>query len=437
MNENNLIGRILFLGNYSFFLEIFFALIILLIHGKKRKYFPLFLFIVLIGGFPFYFLPEMNFLSFDYSYLLIFLFVFLCGLLLYKEKIFTLFFSCMAAWGVQHISWNLLGILYDLLPNVSSYSDSLLRLIYFLCFLSVYAFSLILFLKLNLKISYNKHDKFSFLLSMIILISTIYLSQSITTWSIPIRIYTMLVAFLSLIIMIIYPYLSSLRIKEKELSDEKENLERMVSLQAKQQALSKEATDLLNMKFHDMKHQLLLMRSMDENKRDETTKEIEKSIDLYTDIARTGNDALDIVITQKSLLCTSKDIRFTYILSGECLFFMNKSDLTSLFGNILDNAIEAASKEEGEYRIIKLKAYQQNAMVLIQEENYAHQKVSFDKSGLPVSTKGDPNYHGFGSKSISYITEKYHGHIHFTQQDDVFSLSIMLPIQEKAPNVSE
>lgn len=437
MNENSLISRILVLGHYAFFLELFFALFVLLINGKKRKYFPLFLLAALSVGFPFYFLPKLTLLSFDYSYLLVFLFVFLCGLFLYKEKIFTIFFSCMAAWGLQHISWNILGILYDLLPNVSSYSDFILRLIYFICFIFVYGFTLFLFLKLDLKISYNRHDKFSFLLSLIILVSTIYLSQSIQQWFISIRIYTLLVTLLSLIIMIIYPYLSSLRIKEKELSDEKENLERMVSLQAKQQALSKEATDLLNMKFHDMKHQLLLMRSMDENKRDETTKEIEKSIDLYTDIARTGNDALDIVITQKSLLCTSKGIRFTYILSGECLSFMNKSDLTSLFGNILDNAIEAATKEEGEYRIIKLKAYPQNSMILIQEENYAHQKVSFDKNGLPMTSKGDKNYHGFGSRSISYITEKYHGHLHFTQLDDVFSLSIMLPIPEKTPNVSE
>ncbi len=436
MNENNLIGRILFLGNYSFFLEIFLASLVLLINGKKRKFYPLFLFMALIAGSPLYFLPRLTFLSFDYSYLLIFLFVFLCSLFLYKEKIFTIFFSCMAAWGLQHIAWNLLGILYDLLPNVSTYSDFVLRLIYVLCFLCIYAFALFLFFKLKLKISYNRHEKFSFVLSLVILVSTIYLSQSITAWSISIRIYTILVALLSLIIMIIYPYLSSLRLKEKELSDEKENLERMVSLQAKQQAISKEATDLLNMKFHDMKHQLLLMKGMDEDMRDETTKEIEKSIDLYTDIARTGNDALDIVITQKSLLCTSKDIRFTYILSGECLFFMNKSDLTSLFGNILDNAIEAAEKEEGEYRIIKLKAFQQNSMILIQEENYAHQKVSFDKNGLPLSNKGDSNYHGFGSKSISYITEKYHGHINFTQQDDVFSLSIMFPIPKELPNVS-
>lgn len=41
MNENNLISRILVLGHYAFFLELFFVLFVLLINGKKRKYFTL------------------------------------------------------------------------------------------------------------------------------------------------------------------------------------------------------------------------------------------------------------------------------------------------------------------------------------------------------------------------------------------------------------
>lgn len=432
MNENNIVNRIIPLMQYSFFIEIFFAMLIILFFAKKRKLFPLRVIVALIIGFPLYYLPSLNFLSFNYSYDIVILICFVFGLLLYDEKIFPILFSCIGAWGIQHITWNILGIVYDLIPDVAALSDAVLITIYYVIFIAIYLLSLLVICKLKVRISFKKNQIFSFILAAIMIITTMYLSQAITTWSIPIRLYTILVALLSLIIMVGYPYLSDLILKEKELHDEKTMLEQMLDLQAEQQKLSKEATDILNIKFHDMKHQLLMMRNMDEDERNRTSDEIEKSIDIYTDIARTGNEAMDIVITQKSLICTSNNIRFTYILSGECITFMNKSDITSLYGNIIDNAIEATKKEEGEYRLIKLKTYKQNGLILIQEENYCHTKIRFSKDGLPLSTKKDKVNHGYGSKSIRYIVEKYHGQMKIDHEDDIYHLSIIIPsIEEK------
>ncbi len=431
MNENGIVSRIIPLHQYSFFIEIFFAMLIILFFAKKRRFFPLRVVGSLLVAFPLYYLPSLNLLNFNYSYFLVLTFCFVVGLFLYDEKIFPVLFSCIAAWGIQHIGWNVLGITYDFIPNVASLSDAVLIIIYYVIYAVVYAIGFLIIHQLKIKISFKKNQIFSFLLAAIMIITTMYLSQAIVTWSIPIRLYTILVALLSLIIMFGYPYLSDLILKEKELSDEKYTLEMLLDLQAKQQKLSKEATDILNIKFHDMKHQLLMMKNMDENERNRTSDEIEKSIDIYTDIARTGNEAMDIVITQKSLICTSNEIRFTYILSGECLSFMNKSDITSLYGNILDNAIEATKKEMGEYKIIKLKTYLQNGLVLIQEENYCHHKIKFGKDGLPISKKNDNINHGYGSKSIRYIVEKYHGQMKIQHKDDIYYLSIAIPFVEK------
>ncbi len=439
MNENNIIGRIIPFQNYSFFLEIYFAMLIILINSKKRKFFPLRIFLGLIIGFPTYFLPFLTFLHFNYSYILIMLISFILALFLYKEPIFVPFFASFASWGLQHIAWNILGIIYDLIPNVAQLSDILLKTILFVTFTCIYLFSFIIIYHFKISIKYNKNQVFSFPLALIMLITTLYLSQSVSQWNITIRIYTILVAFLSLIIMIGYPYVSDLVIKEKELSDEKNNLERMLELQANQQKLSKQATDILNIKFHDMKNQLLLMKNVNEQERSKISDEIEKSIDIYTNIARTGNEAMDIVVTQKSLICSSENIRFTYMLSGECIRFMNKSDITSLYGNILDNAIEAAKEEKDDYRLIKLKTFSQNGLVLIQEENYCHKLISFGVNGLPISKKKDNINHGYGSKSIRYIVEKYHGTINMKQEDNIYFLNIAIPIPESGtlPNVSQ
>ena len=439
MNENNIIGRILPLGNYSFFLEIYIAMFIILVHSKKRRLFPVRALLGFLIGIPFYFLPMITLWKFNYSYTIIVLSCLVIGLFLYKEKTFVSFFAAIAAWGLQHIAWNLLGILYDLIPDVDMLSNALLITILVLVFAFVYFIAFFIFFHFKIVIQYKKNQLFSFLIAFFMILTTMFLSQSVKTWDITIRLYTTISALLSLLIMIGYPYFSNLIIKEKELSDEKNNLEKMLELQASQQQLSKQATDILNLKFHDMKNQLLLMKNVNETERKKISDELEKSIDVYTDIARTGNEAMDIVVTQKALLCSNEHIRFTYILSGECLSFMNKSDITSLFGNILDNAIEAAKEEKGDFRLIKLKTYSQNGLVLIQEENYCHRKVSFHQNGLPISNKKDNINHGYGTKSILYIVEKYQGQISIRQEDNIYFLNIAIPVSVDArlQNMSE
>ena len=430
MNENNLINRILPLKNYSFFLEIFIAMLLILLYQEKRKLFPLRVLICITVGSCFYFIPYLTFLNFNYSFLLIVLTCFILGLFIYKGNVFPILFSVIASWGLQHIAWNFLGIIYDLIPDVQTLSDAALIIICCCVFVFFYFIYFLIIKILKIKIENNKKQFFSFLFSFLMLFTTMYLSQSVETWSIPIRLYTSLSAFLALVIQFGYPYLSNLIIKEKELQDEKDNLEKMLDLQAKQQKLSKQATDILNIKFHDMKHQLLLMKTMNDNDRFKISEEIEKSIDVYSNIAKTGNEAMDIVVSQKALLCSSKNIRFTYILSGDILSFMNSTDITSLYGNILDNAIEAVEEEQGEYRLIKLKTYSQNGLILIQEENYCHKDIKFDQNGLPISIKNDQINHGYGSKSIKYIVEKYKGQLSLKQEGNIFNISIVIPIEE-------
>ncbi len=414
-------------------------MLIVLLYQEKRKLYPLRVILSLAAGFSLYYMPNLKFLNFNYSFLTVVIACFVLCLFIYKGNVFPIFFSAIAAWGLQHIAWNFLGIIYDLIPDVATLSDFSLGIIYFCDFTFFYFIYFIIIKFLKIKIENNKKQFFSFLFSFIMLLTTMYLSQSVKTWTITIRLYTSLAAFLSLVIQFGYPYLSNLLIKEKELQDEKDSLEKMLDLQAKQQKLSKQATDILNIKFHDMKHQLLLMKNMNDNDRFKISEEIEKSIDIYSNIAKTGNEAMDIVVSQKALLCSSKNIRFTYILSGEVLSFMSSTDITSLYGNILDNAIEGVEEEQGEYRLIKLKTFSQNGLILIQEENYCHKDIKFADNGLPISIKKDQINHGYGSKSIKYIVEKYKGQLSLKHEDNIFYISIAIPIEEniQMQNVSK
>ena len=85
---------------------------------------------------------------------------------------------------------------------------------------------------------------------------------------------------------------------------------------------------------------------------------MEKTINLYDSTVKTGNEVLDTILTAKSLSCTKNGISLSCVADGKQLSFMKDEELYSLFGNALDNAIEAVMKiERAEERIIGLNLY--------------------------------------------------------------------------------
>lgn len=163
--------------------------------------------------------------------------------------------------------------------------------------------------------------------------------------------------------------------------------------------------------------------------------EIERAVLIYDDIAKTGNYALDITLMEKCLLCEEYHIRFTYIVNGEKLGVMEAVDVSSLFGNILDNAIENSLKENENHRIIRLNVAVWQGFLRIHCENYCSRQVEF-KDGLPVSERRESGYHGFGAKSIRYIAAKYGGNLAMSLEDNVFSVNIIIPLADSAVKIA-
>ena len=107
------------------------------------------------------------------------------------------------------------------------------------------------------------------------------------------------------------------------------------------------------MKCHDMRHQIReIGRSKSLNS--EVIDEMEKSITLYDTMVKTGTEALDVILSEKSLLCYRKGIVLTCVADGGRLDFMSATDLYSLFGNALDNAIAAVKGLPEEMRVISV-----------------------------------------------------------------------------------
>ena len=145
-------------------------------------------------------------------------------------------------------------------------------------------------------------------------------------------------------------------------------------------------------------------------------------MDIYDSAIKTGNPVLDMVLSEKTLVCQKNKIRIVPIIDGSLLSFMDSSDIYSLFENALDNAIKAVKIEKEKCRSIFIKVIKRGDITSIKVENYCSKNVEFE-NGLPKS-KDDSRYHGFGTKSIEYIVKKYDGNVSFKLENHVFSLVI-------------
>ena len=198
--------------------------------------------------------------------------------------------------------------------------------------------------------------------------------------------------------------------------------------QRDQYQLSRENIDIINRKCHDLKHQVAALRAVqNESQRSRYLDEMEKSVMIYDSAVKTGNEVLDTILTERSLSCEKEGISWTCMADGKHLDFMDPVDLYTIFGNVLDNAIESVRQlKDPEQRIVSVTLYSKPNMTVLQVENYYDHELQFS-DGLPVTSKGDQNYHGFGLKSIRSTVEKYGGSLSIDAQDHIFLLCIVLP----------
>lgn len=225
-------------------------------------------------------------------------------------------------------------------------------------------------------------------------------------------------------------YLQSALFKKSSMRKELETIQLHWHQQKGQYQLSKETIELINHKCHDLKHQVQAIRAVkDEKERETYLEKIEKSVQIYSAIVRTGNEILDTILTEKSLICENSGIHINCVADGSLLAFMNPVDLYTLFGNALDNAIEAVRKlESKEKRVIDIMLYERQSFLMLQIVNPMCGEVKFE-DGLPLTTKAKNGYHGYGMKSMLHTIQKYEGHLTTEVKNGCFYFNVMLPLE--------
>lgn len=177
--------------------------------------------------------------------------------------------------------------------------------------------------------------------------------------------------------------------------------------------------------YHDMKNHLLILENQpgtDETRR--TASRLREQIADYENYVHTGNEFLDIIIRDKSAKAREKHIDFNAVIHFENGDFMEPLDISTIFGNAIDNAIEASEKLPEDRRLITVKAAKVRDMLMITAEN------NMEPDSLPDegTSKSDRFLHGFGIPNIRKAAEKYDGQCSISAKDGVFRLKVMIPV---------
>ena len=180
--------------------------------------------------------------------------------------------------------------------------------------------------------------------------------------------------------------------------------------------------------FHDIKNHLFILKKCAENgEYDRLNQYLDEIGEVYLEPKfkiQSGNWMLDNVLNQKKAVADECGIAFeTDLLQSLHLPFSN-TEICALFGNLLDNAIEACEKvENSKDRFIRLKMKQQRQMFYIEIANSTAGDVKL-KNGELETTKKKNGLHGIGIRSVKRVVKKYDGILTYEIRGNVFRVRI-------------
>ena len=384
-----------------------------------------------------------------YSSLMFFIlycFCFVSMVFIYDESLQKIFFIAIASYTAQHLSYQFYNLLITVIDidyltsssqyssNPVTYSSLQVSLILFSVMLVVYVTVYEIINEFFIEKICSKSAKVSNI--SIIVISSFILAIDIIFNSVVVysnlrdKIISIIICLYNIVcclmVLLLQFYVMSLKQSQTDLLITSQ----LLYNSEEQYKQNKENIELINIKCHDLKHQIERFSQKGSFSQEES-KELESMIDIYDTNVKTGNDVLDLIIKEKSLLCQKKNIKLKCYADCSKLNFITETDLYNLFGNALDNSIEAVSKiNDYDKRRINLIVKNMMSFVSINIENYFEGHIELDKHGIPKTTKNNVQYHGFGMKSIKLIINKYHGDLKIVTDGDIFSLCILFPLDE-------
>lgn len=429
-----------FYKSFQFIAELIVAESLFLYTFKKKNHFLIKAVIGLIVTFLFsYLFPTLSkhpaYMSF--TFICLFCFTVIVMKFLFDESWLKIFYFSIAGYTVQHLAYQLYNTTLTImtgkaeqLPNLygesiaPTFTNPFLTIIYAFIYVFTYFFAWYFFTQRISGKEFEMPSFFGFALVLVLLAVNVILNSIVVNAfdEAPVIIlcgvYNTVCCVFGLLIqfnvLLRYEYFHKLQLNNVISRLEKERY-----------AAIKDAMEAVNLKAHDLKYQVKKLRDK-KLLSQSAVNGIESAVSEYSAYAFTGNDPLDVVLTEINRVCKKNDIRASYVANGKLISFMDEEDVYSLFFNLLDNAIDALKKYPPEKRTMGLKIKNPTGnLVSVTVYNYCEDANLIFDGDLPKTTKKNKEVHGFGLKSVKKICDKYKAPLDITVEKNFFNVNIL------------
>ena len=182
---------------------------------------------------------------------------------------------------------------------------------------------------------------------------------------------------------------------------------------------------------HDHKNHMIALSGLIENKEYEKAgnylKQMMRTVNLGVGEEFTGNSAVDALFYQKRKKAEDKNILWECDVSLPQEYPINEYDLCVVFGNVLDNAIEACEQCHEIERFIKIHALVVKKCLLLEVENSIE---NADMAMNGFSRKENPEEHGIGLSNVKDVISIYNGTMNVKIEGYTYVISILFPMQQ-------
>lgn len=285
--------------------------------------------------------------------------------------------------------------------------------------------------------SVKKTSKGQWSFAAVSLILEVYIKWSLITINVEQRLYERsydLVWFAFLagtgVLFILVLYETNLERQKKIAQAEAEALRMKFSMEHIKHSM--QANNDIQRLYHDMKNHMLAMQGLadDSPALKRYLSDLLHQLQDYETLISTGNPTVDAILSQKIQQTSADHILFNIVLNLRDLSFMRESDLVTILGNAVDNAVEAVRKiPDPDKRLIYIKSSHFANMKVLRISNQFEDKIRKESEDL-LTSKTDVLMHGIGVKSIKKAVEHYGGStsIEYDNEKKWFRLLVMIPM---------
>lgn len=215
--------------------------------------------------------------------------------------------------------------------------------------------------------------------------------------------------------------------------EENERILRQLSMQKEHYRNINKSMEETRRLRHDMRHYLRLLSTMAE---EGNVGEIRRFLGQVAPVVKdvmpltyTGNYALNAVLSHYLSKARSMEVETDVNIMLPETLGISEEDICVIFGNLLENGIEACERQEkGGRRFLFVRSSQEGGRLLIVMDNSYEGNVRYSQ-GFFCSSKREGV--GIGVESVKSIVKKYGGTALFEPEENIFRVSIVIPVEEE------